>query len=817
MNFFIFLSKNRSKTCLLYACFLLLCFPLVLGAQEQANFDIVPKPQGLKQTQETAFVLDKHTVLLLDAKHKNKKQIKETALFLQNYLQERTGFTLPIVYKNKTAKAIRLSIAPQKVKMAHQATQLTGQMQESYTISSTNEGLSICGYDVAGLFYGVQTLRKALPHYKAKERNQQIASIAIPKVQLVDAPRFAYRGTMLDVARHYITPDSLRRFVDLLALHKINRFHLHITDDQGWRMEIKSYPRLMSVASVRQQTVIGKNTEVYDGKPYGGYYTQKELCELVAYAAKRHITIIPEIDMPGHMQAALAAYPELGCKGEGYEVAQMWGVMDDVLCAGRDSTYRFIADVLKEVVQVFPSEYIHVGGDECPKTRWKTCPRCQAMIQKEQLQADDKHSAEERLQSHIIRYASKVLAGLGRKMIGWDEILEGGLASGATVMSWTGENGGFEAARQGHDAIMSPTAYMYFDYYQSKNKAQEPFAIGGYLPLQTVYNYEPVPQQLTAEQAQHIIGVQANLWTEYIKTFRHAEYMLLPRLAALAEIQWSRKADKNYEEFLQRLPRLMKLYDEANYNYARHLFDVKARYSVREGDCIVAELSTFDNAPIHYSLDGNEPTVRSPRYTAPIELRKDTQLAARAFRLGNRENPRSLQPRLLASHTERESFVFSQATTCKIQLLQGANEKYSFAGPGMLVDGLKATDTNYQSGRWIGFYTQDMDAVIDLGSMKTIQQVFFNTCVEKGAWIFDARKASVAVSTDGVNYTTISKKEYAPQTADDENGITSHRFEFAPISARFVRIVASPEHNIPDWHPGKGRPAFLFVDEIEVR
>ena len=320
----------------------------------------------------------------------------------------------------------------------------------------------------------------------------------------------------------------------MLALHNINRFHWHLSEDQGWRIEIKSRPELTEIGSKRAETVIGHNSGKYDGKPYGGFFTQEEAKEIVAYAAERHITVIPEIDMPGHMQAALAAYPNLGCTGGPYEVWKIWGVSEDVLCAGNDETLKFIEDVLGEIIQIFPSEYIHVGGDECPKVRWAKCPKCQARIKALGLKSDKNHTAEERLQSFIINHAEKFLNGHGRQIIGWDEILEGGLAPNATVMSWRGVAGGIEAAKQKHDVIMTPNTYLYFDYYQTKDIANEPEAIGGYVPVETVYNYEPMPADLTPEEQKYIIGVQANLWTEYIPTYSQVEYMELPRMAAIS-------------------------------------------------------------------------------------------------------------------------------------------------------------------------------------------------------------------------------------------------------------------------------------------
>lgn len=424
---------------------------------------------------------------------------------------------------------------------------------EAYSLEVKQGQVVITAPTEAGVFYGIQTLRKSIGIAEG-------GSIELPAVSITDEPRFGYRGMMLDVSRHFFSVDDVKCYIDMLALHNINRLHWHLSDDQGWRIEIKKYPKLTEIASQRKETVIGRNSGKYDGQPYGGFYTQQQAKEIIAYAAERYITVIPEIDLPGHMQAALTAYPELGCTGGPYEVWTQWGVSDNVLCAGNDKTIEFVKDVLAEIVEIFPSEYIHVGGDECPKTVWAKCPKCQARIKALGLKSDSKHTKEERLQSFVIHEAEAFLATKGRKMIGWDETLEGGLAPGATVMSWRGEGGGIEAAKQGHDVVMTPNTYLYFDYYQSKDTDTEPLAIGGYLPMERVYSYEPMPKALSPEEQKYIIGVQANLWTEYIPDLKQIQYMVLPRMAALCEVQWSQPNKKDYESFLKRVSRLVDIY-----------------------------------------------------------------------------------------------------------------------------------------------------------------------------------------------------------------------------------------------------------------
>ena len=485
------------------------------SAQQEADYQIIPMPQEIVTASGNPFILKSSVKILYPEGNEN---MQRNAKFLADYLKTATGKDFVIEAGTEGENAIVLALGTES------------ENPESYQLKVTGDGITITAPTEAGVFYGIQSLRKSLPVAIGAE-------IALPAVEIKDAPRFAYRGAHFDTSRHFFTVDEVKTYIDMMALHNMNRFHWHITEDQGWRLEIKKYPKLTEIGSKRTETVIGRNSGEYDGKPYGGFYTQEEAKEIVAYAAERYITVIPEIDLPGHMQAALAAYPELGCTGGPYEVWRQWGVSEDVLCAGNDQVLKFLEDVYAELIEIFPSEYIHVGGDECPKVRWEKCPKCQARIKALGLKSDDKHSKEERLQSFVINHIEKFLNDHGRQIIGWDEILEGGLAPNATVMSWRGERGGIEAAKQKHDVIMTPNTYLYFDYYQTKDTENEPLGIGGYLPLERVYSYEPMPTSLTPEEQKYIKGVQANLWTEYIPTFSHAQYMVLPRWAALCEIK----------------------------------------------------------------------------------------------------------------------------------------------------------------------------------------------------------------------------------------------------------------------------------------
>ena len=433
-------------------------------------------------------------------------------------------------------------------------------------MTTTADNIILKGQTEKGVFYGIQTLRKSIP---AKATG---ADILFPAGEIKDEPRFGYRAMHFDICRHFYPIKVVKEYIDLLALHNMNTLHWHLTDDQGWRIEIKRYPKLTEIGSMRNRTVIGHNTPEYDSIPHGGFYTQEEAREIVKYAQERYITVIPEVDMPGHMLAALAAYPELGCTGGPYEVCPNWGIFEDVLCLGNDKTLKFLEDVMSEIIDIFPSEYIHIGGDEVPRTRWEKCPKCQARIKAEGLKDDGKHSAEDRLQSYCMTRIEKFLNSKGRKVIGWDEILEGDITPTATVMSWRGSTGGIKAAQLGHDVIMVPNDFCYFDYYQAKDTKNEPYmAIGGYVPVEKVYSLEPT-NGLKEEQKKYIVGVQANLWTEYITSVDQIEYMLLPRMAALSEVQWMQPAKKNYENFLQRLDNLAKLYQREGLNYAKHVF-----------------------------------------------------------------------------------------------------------------------------------------------------------------------------------------------------------------------------------------------------
>lgn len=746
-----------------------------------SDYEIIPKPLDVNCKGDASFLLKDGVAVIYP---ENNQKMQDNAEFLVDYVERQTGVKLTSHAGMPVDGAICLTL------------DLSDDNAEAYKLIVNDKRVCISGASEAGVFYGIQTLRKSLP--VAQDINVNLSA-----VEIYDKPRFAYRGAMLDVARHFYTVDEVKTFIDMLALHNINRFHWHLTDDQGWRIEIKKYPKLMSVASERKETVVGRwYSGIYDGKPYGGYYTQDELRDVIDYAAKRHITIIPEVDLPGHMQAALTAYPELGCTGGPYEVRTIWGVSQDVLCVGNDFTLQFVKDVLSEVADIFPSEYIHIGGDECPKVRWEKCPKCQERIKSLGLKSDAKHTKEQRLQSYMIQEAAKYLKEKGKRIIGWTEILEGGLVPDATLMSWIGESGGIEAAHQHHDVIMTPNTYLYFDYYQSKKVEDEPLAIGGYLPIEKTYNYEPMPKELTKEEQQYIKGVQANLWTEYIPVFSQVQYMVLPRLGAAAEVQWTDPSKKDYKDFLRRVPHLVAVYDCYGWNYATHVYDVNVDMKADTVNHVLnVQLSTMADDPIYYTLDGQDPTEKSLKYTKPFTIDQSVVL------------------KTMAVHPDRTSKIsvdtirFNKATLKPVVLLQPNEFRFSPDGPVVLVDGRNGNHS-FDTGAWLAVAGNDLEAVINMQAETILSSASVHVYVRKDAWLFDARGFSVSVSSDNKNYKEVASQEYKQMQESDSDGIIEHELLFDPCKATYVKIKVISEKSMPDWHWDAGKAPFLLVDEI---
>ena len=671
---------------------------------------------------------------------------------------------------------------------------------EGYTLTVGKQQAEVRASSFAGFFYALQTIKQLLPVAIYGDKSDPAADWSLPCVEINDAPRFKYRGMHCDVARHFFDVDEMKRYIDIMAVHKLNRLHWHLTDDQGWRIEIKKYPRLIEVGSRRDGTMIRKNWGSNDHIPYGGYFTQEQIREIVSYAADHAIEVIPEIDLPGHMLSALAAYPELGCTGGPYKVWDRWGVADEVLCAGNEKTFRFIEDVLTEVMSLFPSEYIHIGGDECPKVRWEKCPRCQARIRELGIKGDDKFTAEQYLQSYVMQRVEKFINAHGRRIIGWDEILEGGLSPDATVMSWRGSEGGIEAAKQHHDVIMTPNSHFYFDYYQSLDADNEPFGIGGFVPVEKVYSFDPMAS-LTEEQQKYIIGVQANLWTEYIADNAHLEYMLLPRLSALSEVQWCNPEVRSLDRFLTHF-RMQEIYEAMGYNYAKHIFGVIGKSEVADG-CVKVALSTSGNTPIYYTLDGSEPTAASNRYTAPIEVRGTCTVKASAPREG------------VAAPIYVRDFHFSKSTAHKAVLNTDPTPKYTFNAPHSFTDGHRGGE-RFTDTEWVGYLDEDMDVTIDMQGAKPYSSVSVETNINKGEWIFPPSVVEVYVSDDGAEFARVAALAIPPAAADDADGVTEYKVDFGETSARFLRVVARTTKSIPAWHGAAGKPAHLFIGEIST-
>lgn len=529
---------------------------------QRANYDVIPLPKSVKVDSVKVFNLCKDAGVAFDATN---PEVYRNVLFLCEWVKEMTGIELKLTPDDKKA-AIKFSLDyPVKI----DAAEITEQQKETYIIKVEKKGVSIIAREPVGLFRAAQTLRKSLPVVKG-----DVKPIELPFAEIKDEPRFEYRGVLLDCGRHYFSVDFIKKFIDVMALHGSNQFHWHLTEDQGWRFEVKAYPTLATQGSVRAETVIGPgNSGIYDGVPYGGYYTQEECREVVRYAAERYVNVVPEIDLPGHMQSALHVFPHLGCTGGPYPVRTYWGVSREVLCGGNPETLTFLKTVLGELCDVFPSKIIHIGGDECPKHRWKDCPKCQAKIKELGLKSNDKHTAENQLQSYINREVEAFMKERGRDIIGWDEILEGGLSGRSIVMSWRGIKGGIAAARQGHRVIMSPNVYSYIDHPQLKDYGKQPRTTDSYLvSASKVYSFEPlIPDSLTAEQQKLILGPQVNLWTEHVAYPQHAFYQLLPRLGASSEVQWCLPEQKDFEQFKKRLPRLKKVYDIMGVNYCRQI------------------------------------------------------------------------------------------------------------------------------------------------------------------------------------------------------------------------------------------------------
>ena len=753
---------------------------IILQAQEN-TYNLVPFPAQFNGG-EGQFVINNQTKVIVTAKDVVIKPIAQSFITI---LKTASKLTLPIAATAPPTAANVIFIRQNKA---------LGLGNEGYKLLVGKERVILESATPQGAFYGLQTLLQLLPTAVFSPTPVENITWTMPVCQIQDKPRFSHRGLMLDVARHFMPVSFIKKYIDLLALHKMNVFHWHLTDDQGWRIEIKKYPKLTQIGSKRKETLVGQYAENYpqkfDGKEYGGFYTQAEIKDIVKYAQAKFVTIIPEIELPGHASAALAAYPELGCEPtKNYQVATNWGVMYDVFCP-TEKTFTFLQDVLTEVFTLFPSKLIHIGGDECPKDAWKQSAFCQDLIKK--LKLKDEHE----LQSYFIKRIEKFVNTKGKTIIGWDEILEGGVAPNATVMSWRGTKGGIEAAKMKHNVIMSPNSHCYLDHYQT-NPAKEPLAIGGYLPIEKVYAYNPT-EEMSAEDQKYVLGIQGNVWTEYMPTSAQVEYMTFPRAIALAEVAWVPSGGKNFEDFATRLKENLKRLDFLKVNYSKRIWDVRAETQFNNRGQLQVRLEKLDSdSKIYYTTDGKEPSTSSTEYFTPITLDKITTIKATTT----------------AGARFEEKFFIHRAK----------GKTYTYANTpaeGVDTDKKKLTDGQVaQSPRnnaeWVRMSGKDFEITIDLGEVKPVTKVSANFLKIILNNVFPPTSVEIGLSRDGesfkdaiaqpVKYQLEGSWEILPVVAD-----------FKTARARYIRVRAKNAGVAPEGHPAAGRPTTIAMDEVVV-
>uniref|UniRef100_UPI003216B95B glycoside hydrolase family 20 protein n=1 Tax=uncultured Draconibacterium sp. TaxID=1573823 RepID=UPI003216B95B len=759
---------------------LMLCLSIGSFAQP---LDIIPYPVNI-QKKEGSFKITDGTQLLINIT--NTKE-KDFATISQEILMGATG------------KELKISAPASQVK-GNILVQLNNPYDpkigtEGYTLNIKNDRVFLNANTTAGLFYGVQTMWQLLT---ADNEN------SLPCLEITDYPRFGWRGLHLDVSRHFMPTEFIYKFIDYIAMHKMNVFHWHLVDDQGWRIEIKKYPKLTEVGAWRaDREHLGWDSRkgpVKKNEPkYGGFYTQEEIKAVVKYAQKKNVTIIPEIEMPAHVMSGLAAYPEFSCTGE-YQPVPSGGVwpITHIFCAGKNKTFSFLEDVLTEVMELFPSTYIHIGGDEATKTEWEKCPLCQKRMK------DEKLADEHELQAWFIKRIEKFLNSEGRQLIGWDEILEGGLNPTATIMSWRGSDPGIRAAKGGHDVVMTPGSHCYFDHYQG-DPSLEPKAWGGHTTLKKVYSYEPVPEELNAKEAQHILGAQGNIWTEYMPNGKQVEYMIMPRMSALSEVLWSPKESKDWGDFSQRMETQYKRFENMGINYATSAFQVAAAPKLNEQNKTVnVSLSTEAWQPeIRYTLDGSEPNNGSTKYTAPFEIDKTTTVKAIVVKNG--------KPMSKALATD---FFIHKAIACDVNMKYPNSKHYDSTGKYALVNGIKGSK-NHGDGNWKGFNGDDMVATVDLSESKSFSSVKVGVIQNVGGWIFYPTQMLVEVSADGKSFKKLGVVKNKVSPTDSERQVQDLMVK-KKANARYVRVTVKNLGTCPEGHAGEGKPAWLFVDEIVV-
>ncbi|WP_298550086.1 family 20 glycosylhydrolase [uncultured Algibacter sp.] len=735
--------------------------------------NIIPKPSSIK-TNNAVFTLDENTGMSFDT------QFTISANFLKQFLKVGGGIDL----KSGTTIAFLED---------------TSLPSEGYRLHISKEQIQIKASTDQGAFYAVQSLRQLLP-VSFENKTSSSKTIKIPCVTITDSPNFKYRGMHLDVSRHMYSVDFIKKYIDAIAMLKMNTFHWHLTDDQGWRIEIEAYPKLNTISSFRDETLIGHYNDQphqFDGKKYGGYYTKNDIKAIVSYAQQRFVTIIPEIEMPGHSQAVIASYPELGCNGSNVKVPTKWGIFDEIYCT-KEETFNFLEVILDEVLVLFPSEYIHIGGDETPKVRWENCEHCQKRI------ADEGLKNVHELQNYFISRMEKYLNTKGRQIIGWDEILEGGLAPNATVMSWRGRSGAVEAAKSGHNVVLTPTSNCYFDYYQSDNE-DEPLAIGGYLPLEKVYHYNPIPEELTSEEAKYVMGAQGNLWTEYIPTEAKVEYMVFPRMVAMSEVVWSEPTQKDYNDFTKRLEQFNKRLTALNINYANHLYDIEGNMIVENGNAYYNLETLMKDKIIRFTLDESIPNINSEVYTTKIPIEKSKTIKAVVF-----------DAKTQLGKPFEQYINFHKALGAKITLDKTPHKAYAGSGAEGLINGISGSNSRYGDKEWLGFEGEDLEIIIKLNKETEINTISTRFYEGKGQWIYKPKRIQFQLFDTNGNALT----EAAPIYFQNNNSTSKNTFKaaiaFKALKAKTIKINVESFGLIPKGKQGAGHKAWTFIDEIFV-
>ena len=764
--------------------FLFICPLLAVACNKRvvADYNVIPQVQNLSVKDGDVYVFDSSRKLVYD----NQDSRRSLELFAQD-LEELVG--------------IRPSVAAGTSEDAKDNVYFTLGLQderkEAYSINVSSDGILVRAVAPEGIYRATRTLLKSVG-------TEKTSSVEFPSAEVSDWPRFGYRGLMLDVSRHFSDVEMVKRTIDMLALHQLNIFHWHLTDDQGWRIEIKSHPELTEVGAWRDDTVVGRylgGTDYpTDGKRHGGFYTQEQIREIVAYAKERYIEIIPEIDLPGHTSAVLAAYPQLGCEDKEYKVANRWGVIRDVLCAGNPASLDLFKDIMDEVCDLFPGKYIHLGGDECVKDRWKTCPKCQTKIRELGLKDGSRYSKEDYLQSWFMGEVASFVQSKGKRVIGWDEILEGVPMDDSVIMSWRGTEGGITAARMGHDVVMTPTSDMYFDQSQTLASQLEEIPVGGFINVMKVYSYEPLPASLTPEQQKHILGCQANVWCEYMPEERIRQYQMLPRLAALSEVQWTMPERKNYKDFLKRLPKMLSIYDHYGYNYAKHIFDVACSYSVNvEKGSLEVSLSTLGNDPIYYTLDGTSPqTKKAMLYDdTPIVISSPSELKVSVLRNGK--------------FTKEETLFkldCNKATFKKVNISTTLNIMQAHLPHEILTDGIVGS-LRCDDYRWMSC-TGRMSLVLDLGKSESFSRIGWVALNSKSENILVPQNVKIQISEDGKQYCTILDIEKNHEIKAEQS-VECISEEVGAQTARYIKMDFDSYK-----YPDKTSPSWVFLSELIV-